>query len=171
MLKIFQKKQLKKKIDYYLQNRDVSGLNDTVVTIGFLVDEDMFPDFDNLKSISEKNGLQEKDMVVFTFMNVKKKLPTLRQNMINNKNFTWKGEIKNQNANEFLNRHFDVLVGYYQGNNLYLDLMMAKSKAKFKVGFKDSDLRILDLIIDVNPQKPAEFKRELLKYLRALGKI
>jgi len=171
MLKIFQKKQFQKKINTYLKKRDVSGLNDSVVTIGFLVDEDVFPDFDSLKSISKEIGLQEKDMVVFTFMNVKKQLPTLRQNMITNKNFNWKGEINNQNAEEFLNRSLDVLVGYYQGENLFLDLMVAKSKAKFKVGLKDSDHRLSDLIIDVNMTKPHKFKKELVKYLRVLGKI
>jgi len=171
MLKIFQKKQIRKKISSLLKTRDTSNLNDSVITIGYLVDEDEFPGFEKLFEISNQMGLKSKDVAIFTFMNVKKKLPSLRQNMINNKQFSWKGIIQNQNANEFLAKPFDVLVGYYKGENNYLDLMIAKSKAKFKVGFKDVDNRLFDLILSVDPLKVNDFKQELVKYLRVLGKI
>jgi len=171
MFKIIQRKQLRKKITLYLKNRDISNLNDSVVTMGYLVDEDLFQDFEKLFEVSKEMGLKDKDVTVFTFMNVKKKLPSLRQNQINNKEFSWKGIIQNQNANEFLELPFDVLVGYYKGENDYLDLMMTKSKAKFKVGFVGGDCRISDLIIDVDPLKINDFKRELIKYLRVLNKI
>ncbi len=171
MLKILQKKRIQKKIALYLKNRDTSNLNDSAVTMGYLVDEDLFKDFEKLFEVSKEMGLKDKDVTVFTFMEVKKKLPSLRQNQINNKEFSWKGIIQNQNANEFLDVPFDVLVGFYRGKNNYLDLMMTKSKAKFKVGFKGVDSRISDLIIDVDPLKTNDFKRELIKYLRVLNKI
>ena len=171
MLKIFQKKQLKKRTLSFLKNRDSSNLNDSVVTMGFLIDEDLFQDSEKLLEVSREIGLQNKDIAIFTFMKVKKKLPSLRQNQINNKHFSWKGIIQNQNANEFLEMPFDVFVGYYKGENDYLDLMVAKSKAKFKVGFKDVDNRLFDLILSVDPLKTNNFKRELVKYLRVLGKI
>jgi hypothetical protein len=171
MLKIFQKKQLRKKIALYLKNRDISNLNVSVVTMGYLVDEDLFQDFEKLKEISKEMGLKDKDVKIFTFMNVKKKIPSLRQNQVNNREFSWKGVIQNQNANEFLDLPFDMLVGFYKGENDYLDLMMTKSKAKFKVGFNGNDSRISDLIINVDPLKTNDFKRELIKYLRVLNKI
>jgi len=171
MLKIFQKKQLQKRTLSFLKNRDSSKLNDSVVTMGFLIDEDLFQDSEKLMEVSREIGLQDKDIAIFTFMKVKKKLPSLRQNQINNKHFSWKGIIQNQNANEFLEMPFDVLVGYYKGENDYLDLMIAKSNAKFKVGFKDVDNRLFDLILSVDPLKTNDFKRELVKYLRVLGKI
>jgi len=171
MFKVIQKKRIQKKIEMYLKNRDISNLNDSVVTMGYLVDEDLFQDFEKLISVSKEMGLKDKDVKIFTFMNVKKKLPSLRQNQINNKEFSWKGIIQNQNANEFLDFPFDILVGFYKGENDYLDLMMTKSKAKFKVGFKGNDSRISDLIIDVDPLKTNDFKRELIKYLRVLNKI
>lgn len=171
MFKSLQKKYLRKQINKNLASRDLSNLNTSLKTIGFLVDEDVFQDFEKLKSFSEELGLQSKDVVVFTFMNVKKKLPSLRQNMINNKNFTWKGEIKSQNAIEFLEIPFDILVGYYQEENLFMNTMMTLSKSKFKVGFPRVDNRVFDLIIDVDPMKVDSFKRELVKYLRVLGKL
>lgn len=171
MLKSLQKRYLLKKIEKNLKNRDLSNLNSKVITLGFLVDEDFFSDFEKLYTLSEKMGLHHKDVKIFTFMNVKKKLPSLRNNQIINKEFSWKGIIQNQNANEYLGKPFDVLVGYYKDQNCFLDLMISKSKANFKVGFKGVDDRLYDLIIDVDPLKINDFKRELIKYLRVLNKI
>jgi hypothetical protein len=150
MLKFFQKKQIQKKIDAFLKNRDNSHLNDSVFTMAFLVDEDVFQDFDKLLEVPKEMGLKDNDVKIFTFINVKKKTPSLRQNQINNKEFSWKGIIRNQNANDFLNQSFDVLIAFYKDESEYLDLMLAKSKAKFKVGFVGVDSRMLDLIIDVD---------------------
>lgn len=171
MLKKIQKRFLKKLTDKNLKNRDTSKLNEPLKTLGFLVDEDLFNDFEKLYAISEKMGLQRKDVRIFTFMRVRKKLPSLRQNQINNKHFTWKGVIHNQNATEFLEEQFDVLVGYYKGKDEFLDLMMSSSKAKFKVGFSGTDDRLSDLLINVDPLHINQFSQELIKYLRVLSKI
>ncbi len=171
MLKSFQKRYLLKKIERNLKNRDLSKLNNKVITLGFLVDEDFFNDFEKLYTISERIGLHHKDVKIFTFMNVKKKLPSLRQDHINNKEFSWNGIIQNQNANDYLEKPLDVLVGYYKGQNCFLDLMISKSKANFKVGFKGVDDRLYDLIIDVDPLQVNKFGEELIKYLKVLNKI
>ena len=104
-------------------------------------------------------------------MEVKKKLPTLQQNQINNKDFNWKGEIQNQNAREFLERDFDVLVGSYNGKHRFLDLLVSESKAKFKVGFKDADPRLYDLLIAVSTNDLPTFIAELKKYITLLNKV
>ena len=49
--------------------------------------------------------------------------------------------------------------------------MISKSNAKFKVGFKEIDNRLFDLLIDVDPLKISVIKKELLKYFRILNKI
>jgi hypothetical protein len=115
--------------------------------------------------------LHEKDVKIFFFSEVKTKTPTLHQNKINNKHFSWNGEIQNKNANDFLEIPFDVLVGYYRTENNYLDLMISKSNAKFKVGFKEIDNRLFDLLIDVDPLNISVIKKELVKYFRVLNKI
>ena len=171
MLKKIQQRFLRKLTDKNLNDRDTSNLNDAVKTLGFLVDEELFSDFERLYAISEKMGLQRKDVKIFTFMQVKKKTPSLRQNQINNKHFTWKGEIHNQSANEFLEMQSDVLVGYYNSKNNYLDVMMSNSKAKFKVGFSETDKRLFDLIIKEDPLQVDRFGNELIKYLKVLNKI
>ena len=171
MLKRFQKIFLKKSIDKNLENRDVSKINDQLHSIGFLVDEEINIAFESFYEISKELGLHEKDVKIYFFSDLKTNTPTLHQNKINNKHFSWKGEIHNKNANEFLETPFDVLVGYYRTKNNYLDLMTSKSNAKFKVGFKEIDNRLFDLLIDVDPLNISGLKKELLKYFRTLNKI
>lgn len=171
MLKRIQKIFFKKIVDNNLKNRDLSNINDQLHFIGFLVDEEIKIDFEKFYEISKELGLHEKDVKIFSFSEVKTKTPTLHQNKINNKHFTWKGEIHNQNANEFLETPFDVLVGYYRSKNDYLDVMVSKSKAKFKMGFKEIDNRLFDLLIDVDPLNFNAIKKELVKYFRTLNKI
>ncbi len=49
--------------------------------------------------------------------------------------------------------------------------MVAKSNAKFKVGFTGVDDRLFDLIINIDLQNTDEVKSELVKYFKVLNKI
>lgn len=136
-----------------------------------LVDEHTIQEFEPLYDFSKSLELQPKDVKVFSFQEVKKKTPSLRQNQVNNKDFTWKGEIHNDNALEFLNLPFDILVGLYDGPHPYLDLMVSKSKAKFKVGCKNADERLYDLIITIPAGELQLLESELKKYVTVLNKL
>ena len=46
-------------------------------TLGFLVDEDLFNDFEKLYEVANEIGLQRKDVKIFTFIRVKKKLESV----------------------------------------------------------------------------------------------
>ncbi len=171
MFEKLKRKSLRKLTEKQLVVRDVSDINSPTKTLGFLVDEMLLQDFDVLYDFSKDLGLVPKDVKVFSFIEVKKKLPSLRQNQVQCKDFNWKGEMHNQNAQEFLDTEFDVLVGYYQGKNEFMDMMISRSKAKFKVGFAGADERLFDLIISVPPTQVDLFKNELKKYLTILNKI
>ena len=164
-------RSLRKKIEHNLNKRDVSQINSELNTLGFLVDEATFQDFEQLYNFSEYFTLQPKDVKVFSFLEVKRKLPSLRHNQLHNKDFNWKGELHNQNAKEFIDKQFDVLVGYYNTKNDFLDAMVAASNANFKVGLAGSDPRLFDLLIDLDLKDLAAFKTELKKYLTVLNKI
>jgi len=79
--------------------------------------------------------------------------------------------LHNQNAQEFLDKEFDVLIGLYTGKHQLLDVLVATSKAKFKVGFHGTDKRLYDLLLDVPFKDFDLFKSELKKYLQVLGKV
>lgn len=171
MFEKIKRRTLRKRIDQNITKRDISRINTEMITLGFLVDEALIPALEVFDSFSLEYGLQPKDVKVFSFQEVKRKTPSLRQNQINNKDFSWKGEIHNQNAVEFLDRKFDVLVGYYSGKHEFLDLMISRSNSAFKVGFPGGDERLFDLIIAVAPASVDSFKAELKKYLTVLGKM
>lgn len=171
MLKKVKRHSLKKHIEKNLTERDFSKRNEPLKYLGFVVDEAFFDDFEMLYVFGRELGLQRKDVKLFTFVETRRKIPSLRQNQITNKEFTWRGEIHNQNAQEFLDFPFDVLIGYYKGTHEFLGAMVAQSQAKFKIGFNDSDERLFDLLLNVDLQKPEIFKSEVKKYLKILKKI
>jgi len=160
-----------KKTKRNLENRDLSGLNNKLKTIGFLVDESQFQDFDKLYAFYKPFGLQPKDVKVFSFIRFKKSLPTLRQNQLHHKEINWKGHITNSNATEFLDSEFTVLVALYNGRNTFLDLMVSESKAHFKVGFHKSDPKLYDLLLGIDPNDVELLEKELLKYTKVLNKL
>ncbi|HPF11937.1 MAG TPA: hypothetical protein PKW08_10125 [Flavobacteriaceae bacterium] len=171
ILEKIQKQSFQKHTEKNLEQRDLSQVNSKLRTLGFLVDEHTIQEFEPLYDFSKSLELQPKDVKVFSFQEVKKKTPSLRQNQVNNKDFTWKGEIHNDNALEFLNLPFDILVGLYDGPHPYLDLMVSKSKAKFKVGCKNADERLYDLIITIPAGELQLLESELKKYVTVLNKL
>lgn len=171
MFERLKRRSLKKVTERNLAHRDLSQLNSTLKTLGFIVDEKLIQDFEPLYDFYVEFKLLPKDVKVFTFIEVKKKLPSLLQNQVQSKDFNWKGEMHNQNASEFLDKDFDVLVGYYEGKHEFLDAMISQSNAKFKVGFAGGDKRLFDLLISVKPNEIGTFKLELKKYLAILKKL
>ena len=171
MFKRIQKIFFTKNITKNLKKRTMFGVNDSLTTIGFLVNEEDHINLDIFFDMSLALGVQQKDTKIFSFTDIKTKTPTLIQNKIFSNHFNWRGEINNNNALDFLNTQLDVLVSYYDTKNNYLNLMTSKSKAKFKVGFNGVDNRLFDLIINVDPQKNLDVKSELLKYFKILNKI
>ncbi len=171
IFKKLKQKSLKKRLDAHLKERDISGINSQVKTIGFLIDEAHTLDLEKFYECFKDFDLQPKDVKVFSFVESKKRLPSLRQNQVQNKDFDWKGILHNQNAQEFLDTEFDVLIGYYSGPHEIMDLLVAASKAKFKAGFQGADERLYDLLLDLPFKDFTLFKSELKKYLLVLGKM
>jgi len=171
MLNKYKLHSLKKHTDRILSERDISQRNAPLINLGFLVDETLFDDFEKLADFGMELGLHRKDIKIFTFIETRRKIPSLRQNQITNKEFGWNGAIRNENGKEFLDSPFDVLIGYYNGPHKFLDALVAQSKAKFKIGFNGADKRLFDLLLFADLQKMESFKPEVIKYLRILKKI
>ncbi len=171
MFEKLKRRSLRKITERHVMNRDLSKVNDPVKTVGFLVDEKISKEFETFYDFYSDLELVPKDIKVFSFIEAKKKLPSLRQNQVQCKDFNWKGEMHNQNAKEFVQRDFDLLIGYYNDKNAFLDAMISQSNAKFKVGFVGADERLFDLLIAVDAKNVKLFKQELIKYLKILKKI
>jgi len=154
MLKKIQDYSLGRHIQKRLSERDFSQRNTSLRSLGFLIDESLFDNFESLYEFGTDLNLQRKDIKQLTFAETRKKIPTLRHNQITNKEFNWRGEIHNVDAREFLDYPFDVLISLYIGKHKYLDVLVAESRAKFKIGFNDGDSRLFDLLLAVDLKHP-----------------
>lgn len=99
----------------------------------------------------------------------KKDVPSYK--FFTEKDFTWKGEPKKAAFKSFLNEPHDLLIGYFNKNNLYLENAVLLSNAKFKVGFAKVNQQLYDLEIAEFPTKIESFLTELKKYLIVLKKL
>lgn len=171
MLQKIKNYSLNKRTNRNLSERDFSQRNTPLKYLGFLIDETFFDEFEMLYGFGTDLGLQRKDIKLFTFVEARKNIPSLRHNQITDKGFNWRGEIHNPDAREFLDYPFDVLIALYKDKHNYLDALVAESRAKFKIGFNDADKRLFDLLLSVDLKDQALFKAEVEKYMRVMKKI
>ncbi|MEO1012173.1 MAG: hypothetical protein AAFX53_12755, partial [Bacteroidota bacterium] len=66
---------------------------------------------------------------------------------------------------------YDVLVNYFDQENILLQLMSIKTKARIRVGFKEVDQSFNDIILNLPLSDFKIFKMELKKYLHVLNEI
>lgn len=87
------------------------------------------------------------------------------------KTFGWKAQVKDVNFKQFLENPFDLLIGYFNKNNLYTELAVLNSKATFKAGISKVNQKLYDIEIKEYPKNTERFLLELKKYLTILNKI
>ena len=171
MLKIIKEKTLQKRTLKNVNKRNVSDRNSVLKTIGLLMDEKFYEDFKILDEYADFFKVKAKNISILTYKAKLLKNTVQETNQITNRDFGWKGDLHNPQAQNFLNQDFDMLIGVYAEKNSYLDWMISQSKAKFKVGFKNADEKLFDLIIQVSPSEKEIFITELKKYLIVLNKL
>jgi hypothetical protein len=170
MLTNLKLKLLKKKLEKNLKKRDMSQLHSRLETIGFIIDEKDITAIETLRKLSSSLGIEEDNCKVLTFQKFKKNTK-LKDDHLHHKQISWRGTIDNVNALRFTKEPFDVLIGYYNGAQPYLDFLISESDARFKVGLAASDLRLFDLQIQVQKLNTISLKKELETYLHVLGKL
>lgn len=100
-----------------------------------------------------------------------KKSNTISYKHFSEKDFNWKGKVIQPNFNSFIEEPFDLLIGYFDKSNLFLESAVLQSKATFKVGIAKVNQMLYDIEIKSNPYKVEEFLTELKKYLILIEKI
>jgi len=162
---------LKRRINDALKNRDLSQRNSKLEKLGILLDDTFVEEKKYLEKFITTLNLKDKQVVFFHFVEADKKMPTLESNQLSKKQINIKGRILSQDALDFLEIPFDVLIGIFPEDNMWMNLMSARSKAKFKIGFEGMDQRIFDLILNIDPRDAQLFETETIKYLEILNKI
>jgi len=67
---------------------------------------------------------------------------------------------------EFSSRRSDVLINFYDKDDIFLKYLSAKTNKRFSIGFNTVDNELNDLIIEVDSQDIDVFVNECVKYLK-----
>ncbi|PQJ78064.1 DUF6913 domain-containing protein [Polaribacter porphyrae] len=166
MKKSFIKKKFRKLLVEKEENRVVS--HDEVYTVGIVTSADISKWINLADEVERILGLG--NVRVYNYRSYSKN-DVLSYKFFTEKDFTWKGEPKNKMFTSFIEEPFDLLIGYFNKNNLYLENAVLRSNAKFKVGFAKVNQSLYDMEIAEYPTKTERFLSELKKYLIVLKKL
>lgn len=100
-----------------------------------------------------------------------KKSNTISFKHFSEKDFNWKGKIIQPNFKSFIDEPFDLMIGFFDRNNLFLESAVLQSKASFKVGIAKVNQMLYDIEIKSNPYMVDEFLNELRRYLILIKKL
>jgi hypothetical protein len=87
------------------------------------------------------------------------------------KDFNWKGQVSQPNFKVFIEQPFDLLIGFFNKKNLYVENAVLRSNAKFKAGISKVNQDLYDIEIAGYPKNTNQFLEELKKYLIILKKV
>ena len=144
-------------------------ISNSIKSVGIIVTEGSDFNFDMLKYLQKEINLNSSALFVLTCKKTKENYNEFRGVTIQEQDFTWNGSLKSPEVHDFLNKKVDMLIDLTNNSEVYTNFLVAKSKAKFKVGFAHIDERLFDLMIDVTSTQT--FLTELVKYLTILKKI
>jgi hypothetical protein len=142
-----------------------------ISSIGCIVDLDDFENPDLFFEFVDEYKLRPNAVKIIGYKSYYDKNSPYSTPVFSDKDLGWKGQIENSYALEFLRRDYDLLVNYYDKENLLMQLMTVRTKARVKVGFKEVDQNLNDLILGLPLKDFKTFKLELKKYLRVLNEI
>ncbi|WP_209399964.1 hypothetical protein [Pseudozobellia sp. WGM2] len=160
----FLKQELTKELPTINRSQGISS-------VGCIVDLDHFEDANVFFEFVEDYKLRPNAVKIIGYKSFYDKNSPYSTPVFSDKDLGWNGNIENSYALEFLSREYDLLVNYYTEENLLVQLMSIKTKARFRAGFKDVDMVYNDLILDAPLKDFKTFKTELKKYLGVLNEI
>ena len=149
----------------------IVGRSGGIASVGCIVDMDKFEKAELFFEFIDEYKLRPNAVKVIGYKSYYDKNSPYSIPVFSDKDLGWSGAIENSYAHEFLSREYDLLVNYYNDENLLLKLMSIKTKARVKVGFKEIDEKYNDLILDIPLRNFKVFKYELKKYLKVFNEI
>lgn len=171
ILKGFKEKSIKKYINKLLAKRYVNVTGNKVENLGIIFNLDEVDNFEQFNALATRLKVSPNKLKVVAFSSNKKETVKSWDVCFYPDDFGWKGAVKNNEMQAFLDTKFDVLISCYEGDVTELKLITAASEAQFKVGLLQADERVNDLIIKTSLNEFDVFKDEVFKYLTILNKI
>ncbi|MNK85960.1 hypothetical protein D3C87_1058570 [compost metagenome] len=157
---------VKKSLNVNLNNEKSGVFTKNIQTIGLLIDESFFESSEALIKEITLQGIALENIKVLAYREKFKEKEAYPRPTFGKKHINWNGEITESFLNEFINSEFDLLLSYYDVENIFLMLVTSKSKAKFKIGFSAVDQNLSRLMINTELGNYKLFVSELFRYLK-----
>lgn len=161
--KYFLRRQFQKRLIENEVHRIVSQKE--IKTVGIITTEEI-SQWINVKGEVEKI-LNLKDVKMYSFRPQNKN----SNKYFSEKDFNWQGNIYKPDFKSFIDEPFDLLIGYFNKNNLFLESSVLQSNALFKVGISGVNQELYDIEIAETPIETERFFLELKKYLIIIRKL
>ncbi|WP_190809003.1 hypothetical protein [Flagellimonas sp. S3867] len=142
-----------------------------ITSIGCIVDVDNFQNAEVFYELIDDYSLRPNAIKIIGYKREYDKNSPYAIQIFSDKDLGWKGVIENGYVLEFLGREYDMLINYYEEDNLMMKLLSVKTSARLKVGFGTLDPKINDLILNTDLANFKMFKSELKKYLKVLKEL
>ena len=162
----FLRKKFDKTLSNLKDNRTVSQKE--ILTVGILTTESISSKIDLQSEVEAILGVKNSKIYSFKKFN---KSDEVSFKHFSEKDINWKGEFKEPNFQSFLEHPFDLLIGYFNHNHLYLEKAVLESNASFKAGFSEVNSKLYELEISTDIENIQQFSSELKKYLQILKKL
>ncbi|WP_299016699.1 hypothetical protein [uncultured Polaribacter sp.] len=170
MLQGFKEKILKKKLLQLISNQQQKQVSEVkkIQTIGIVTSLAVASKINLALEIERE--LQVKGVTQYNLVKVLPKEEITKQ-QFTEKDINLKGEFTQPEFKNFLNKPFDLLIGYFSESNVFLESAVAQSKARFKVGFSNVNEDLYLMEFSENIENVSGFLLELKKYLIILNKL
>lgn len=142
-----------------------------ITSVGCIVDVDHFEKADSFYELIDEFSLRPNAIKIIGYKREYDKNSPYAIQIFSDKDLGWKGQIENGYVLEFLGREYDMLINYYEEDNLMMKLLSVKTQARLKVGLGSQDTKVNDLILNTPLKDFKLFKSELKKYLKVLNEI
>lgn len=139
--------------------------------IGCIVDVDSFSNAEQFYELIDEFSLKSNSVKIIGFKRDLDKNSPYAIQMFTTHDLGWKGVIENGYVLEFESQEYDMLINYYTEENLLMNLLSLRTRARLRVGFGSVDTKYNDLILNTPMHDFTAFKRELKKYLEILKEV
>jgi hypothetical protein len=161
---------LKNKFDTLLAQTEVDRTISSykIQSVGIITLEEISSKIDLEREIAAVLGL--KNAKIYSFRKFSK-TDVFSYKHFTEKDMSWRGRFTNTNFQVFLEEPLDLIIGYFQGHNIFLETAILQSKAHFKVGFSGVNSQLYEIEISEKIENTMAYTTELKRYLKIVNKL
>lgn len=140
--------------------------SEVLKSISILLDHRLGVDKENFKKMGEVFKLPRQNIRVLTYYPYQKEIDETNLHSSYTKKDISNWGAMNGVLDDFCSYESDVLINYYDKNDIHLKYISSKANRKLSIGFESVDHAVNDLILDVKAENTDLFVNECIKYLK-----